>query len=136
MTEAASITCPRCGWTSHNLNDIAVRYCGHCHDFMPPADSADAETHAQLTRFGYSRVRKLANGEWAGMLAMLFTYALVYGLDEFGDYKWRYCYEHAGDVVLALSLWDGTGHPPGAWIKRKGHPAEGELLGPGATGQP
>lgn len=33
----ASITCPRCGMTSHNPNDIRERYCGACHqyhDFM------------------------------------------------------------------------------------------------------
>ena len=28
-----SITCPRCGWVSYNLHDIAERYCGHCHDW-------------------------------------------------------------------------------------------------------
>lgn len=27
------IVCPRCGWTSHNRNDVAQRYCGHCHVF-------------------------------------------------------------------------------------------------------
>lgn len=28
-----SITCPTCGRTSHNPNDIARRYCGNCHMF-------------------------------------------------------------------------------------------------------
>lgn len=26
-----SITCPRCGRTTYNPNDIRERYCGHCH---------------------------------------------------------------------------------------------------------
>lgn len=26
-----SITCPRCGRTSYNTNDIKERYCGYCH---------------------------------------------------------------------------------------------------------
>lgn len=26
-----SITCPRCGSISYNLNDIAQGYCGQCH---------------------------------------------------------------------------------------------------------
>jgi hypothetical protein len=38
---APSITCPRCGLTSHNPNDVANRYCGNCHVFLerpiPPA---------------------------------------------------------------------------------------------------
>jgi hypothetical protein len=27
------ITCPQCGMTSHNPNDVAYRYCGNCHQF-------------------------------------------------------------------------------------------------------
>lgn len=30
----ASITCHRCGRTSHNPNDVRERYCGACHAFM------------------------------------------------------------------------------------------------------
>jgi hypothetical protein len=30
------ITCPRCGMTSHNPNDIAEGYCGNCHDWTGP----------------------------------------------------------------------------------------------------
>jgi 4-hydroxy-3-methylbut-2-en-1-yl diphosphate synthase IspG/GcpE len=29
--KAKFIVCPICGWTSFNLNDVANRYCGHCH---------------------------------------------------------------------------------------------------------
>lgn len=28
-----SITCPRCGMTSHNANDVREGYCGRCHDW-------------------------------------------------------------------------------------------------------
>jgi len=28
-----AITCLECGRTSYNLNDVAERYCGHCHKF-------------------------------------------------------------------------------------------------------
>lgn len=28
-----SITCPRCGRTSHNPNDVREGYCGYCHDW-------------------------------------------------------------------------------------------------------
>ena len=27
------ITCPKCGMTSYNANDIRERYCGNCHQF-------------------------------------------------------------------------------------------------------
>lgn len=28
-----SITCPKCGRTSHNPNDVRERYCGNCHQY-------------------------------------------------------------------------------------------------------
>lgn len=34
-----SITCPTCRRTSYSANDIAQRYCGYCHDFLPPEPS-------------------------------------------------------------------------------------------------
>jgi hypothetical protein len=33
-TKLPSITCPRCGRTSYNLNDVRERYCGACHVFL------------------------------------------------------------------------------------------------------
>jgi hypothetical protein len=29
-----AFTCPRCGRTSHNINDVQERYCGNCHLFI------------------------------------------------------------------------------------------------------
>lgn len=29
------VTCSRCGRTSYNVNDIAERYCGACHEVIP-----------------------------------------------------------------------------------------------------
>jgi hypothetical protein len=31
--DGRSITCGQCGATSHNLTDVAQRYCGSCHIF-------------------------------------------------------------------------------------------------------
>jgi protein-arginine kinase activator protein McsA len=28
-----SSTCPQCGMTSHNPNDVRERYCGNCHQY-------------------------------------------------------------------------------------------------------
>lgn len=28
-----SITCPQCGRTSHNPNDVREKYCGNCHQY-------------------------------------------------------------------------------------------------------
>lgn len=38
-----SVTCPKCGWTSFNPNDITRSYCGHCHQFHDiPVEGGDA----------------------------------------------------------------------------------------------
>lgn len=33
MTDQPSITCPECGMTSYNPNDIREGYCGNCHAY-------------------------------------------------------------------------------------------------------
>lgn len=36
MSEDPYILCPVCHRRSYNLKDIENRYCGYCHDFLPP----------------------------------------------------------------------------------------------------
>lgn len=86
---------------------------------------------AVLRENGYLEWRELADGRVIAVSPMMYTFGLMVGCDE-SSYEYRYCYERAADARAALLTWDGSGHPPGPWIKRKGHP-EGELLGPGAT---
>ena len=82
--------------------------------------------HATLERLGYTDLHMRA-GKLCGLHRYLFTCGLVVGLDDMG-YSHRYCYERHEDALAALKAWDGAGHPPGPWIKRKG--AGGDLLNP------
>jgi hypothetical protein len=93
------------------------------------------ETQALIDslRDQYVGLRALPDGRVLGIEPMQFTWGLMVDLDDIG-YRWRYCYEKGFDAAYALENWDGTGHPPGPWIVRKGHP-EGELYGPGAKEQ-
>ena len=68
---------------------------------------------------GYSPVKLLATGEWAGVMNMIYTCGILVGLDESG-YKTRFCYETRKEAEAALAQWDGNGDPPGNWIKQKG----------------
>lgn len=36
MPEPLSFTCPTCGMTSHNPNDVKFGYCGNCHAYTGP----------------------------------------------------------------------------------------------------
>lgn len=45
---ADSITCPRCGRTSWNENDVRERYCGACHVFHGDARSASTDSFGAL----------------------------------------------------------------------------------------
>ena len=40
VTPPASVTCPRCGRTSHHPADVAHGYCGACHDWTSPPRAA------------------------------------------------------------------------------------------------
>jgi len=79
---------------------------------------------------GYECVRQLPDGRLVGTMGQLFTTGLFVGLDRSG-YQERYCYERRADAAEACATWDGTGDPPGPWVKYKGK--GGERLGPGAT---
>lgn len=44
MADADSITCPQCGMTSHNKNDIEQRYRGNCHQYHDDMEIEVSET--------------------------------------------------------------------------------------------
>lgn len=43
--DGKSIACHTCGLTSHNLNDVAQRYCGCCHLFLDPQEPRTGPEH-------------------------------------------------------------------------------------------
>jgi hypothetical protein len=75
---------------------------------------------------GYEGVREI-DGVLYGLQKEIYTTGLFCDLTPV-SYLHRYCYEHHADARKALRAWDGQGHPPGPWIKRKG--LDGELLNP------
>ena len=71
--------------------------------------------------------KRLDSGLEIGVIRMLFTWDLCYNINpnsmcQFYDY--RYMYAKEMEAVEALVHWDGNGHPPGNWIKRKGNGPE------------
>jgi hypothetical protein len=97
---------------------------------MPKLDKRLAQ---ELRCQGYDCVRQLPDGRIIGVHKLLHTTGLFVGLNAAG-YAYRYCYETRPQAIAAANAWDGAGHPPGPWIKLKGHP-NGEQLGPGAIDQ-
>lgn len=72
----------------------------------------------QCEELGYKPARQLASGEWAGVRDMLYTTGLCVGLDDTG-YRTRFCFSSRTEAEDAFAAWDGTGWPPGYWIKQK-----------------
>ena len=72
--------------------------------------------------------RQLEDGTIIGVGPMVFTWALYVGLS-MSSYDRRYCYEGFSSAVIAARTWDGSGDPPGSWIKEK----PSDMVGPGAT---
>lgn len=80
-----------------------------------------------LFRAGYYCIRKLPVGTVA-LKDYLNTVDIVVGIRG-NSYKRRYSYDVSHAAREALEQWDGTGDPPGKWLKCK---APDELrLGPG-----
>ena len=83
-----------------------------------------------FTDMGYAAVRQLPDGRWIGVMRFIYTVGLCVGLDDMG-YRYRYCYQSYIHAVRDAERWDGQGDPPGLWLKLKGHPVRGDVMGPG-----
>lgn len=71
-------------------------------------------------KLGYLHYTEYPHGTNAALLPLLYTCALVTGLDTTG-YRDRWCYQDAVSALAALAAWDGVGEPMG-WHR---HPATG-----------
>lgn len=69
---------------------------------------------------GYTHLRTLDDGRVIGLMEFAFTTGLVVGITHEGHYQHRYCYELHAEALEALLGWDGSGDPPGPWVKNKG----------------
>jgi hypothetical protein len=76
---------------------------------------------------GYSEIREINSKGICGLMDFMFTTGLVIGMNEIG-YFGRYCYKTRQEALDALNKWDGSGDPPGNWIKYKGTGGERENL--------
>ena len=92
-----------------------------------------------LNEHGYHHLRQLPDGRVIGIMPMMFTIGLFYGIDG-GGYTGRYCYpmgtiNAVKKVMEAADNWDGTGDPSGEWIKHKGRSGNRSRLPDPITGK-
>lgn len=80
-----------------------------------------------LDENGYFEAKEIEGHGICALERFMFTIAISCGLDETGR-QYRYCYPNLLEAVIAFDEWDGKGHPPGPWIKRKG--LRGDLRNP------
>jgi hypothetical protein len=85
---------------------------------------------AWVRSLGYGNPRRLPGAGICATKSMLFTGAIVVGIDAEG-YAGRFCYESDAEALDALMSWDGSGDPPGNWIAFKGQ--DGDRPGPGSV---
>jgi hypothetical protein len=116
--EPASLTCPRCGKTSHNPNDVREAYCGNCHTnlrdiagLLISFQSADDLQRAR--RLGYVCVRTLEDGRFLGVELDLHGGAFLklcsgddpHSLEGVDDH-WQY--EELAFAIVAAGSWEPT----------------------------
>ena len=73
--------------------------------------------------FGYTYPKQLTQGpftgRWAAIAPQLFTTGLFIMDKDLMGWQTRFCYETEAEAAEALANWDGTGFPPGWWLKQK-----------------
>ena len=73
----------------------------------------------------YSCIKHFPDGERAWLARMVFTVAILYGVEEWG-HRDRWCYHTMADAKRALDEWDGApGTEPQGWHR---HPASGRRV--------
>lgn len=76
---------------------------------------------------GYTPIIVIPSVGVCSIRRMIFTTGLFVNMDELG-YQYRYCYQTRAEALSAIESWNGEGHPPGDWVKRKGE--GGDLSNP------
>jgi hypothetical protein len=77
----------------------------------------------EANELGYHQLKTFADGSQAALTPMMFTTAIVSGINRYG-YEDRWCYHKVADAIKALAEWDGTGEPKG-WHR---HPSTGRRV--------
>ena len=77
-------------------------------------------TEEEVITLGYQNCRQLPDGTWIALKEFLFTYGLIYNIQQF-SYERRWCYdkEDWAEAIQAYNNWDGEGKPPGPWVTEK-----------------
>ena len=78
----------------------------------------DAISSRYLESRGYENVRRLADGTWAGTVALLYTRAVCTGIDYFG-HAYRYCFSDPALALEQLALLTEMDQEPTGWIARR-----------------
>jgi len=84
-------------------------------------------TEEVVLKRGYYLAKPLPSGEWLGVRRFLSSTGIVI-VDSFLTWRTRFCYDTPDEAIAAFEAWDGTGDPPGLWLRQ----LPGDRLGPGA----
>lgn len=49
---------------------------------------------------GYTEVRQLEEGDWVGILPLIFTTSVCCGIDLYSPFKYRWCFEDKKEAML------------------------------------
>lgn len=62
---------------------------------------------------GFTHVRQLPTGEWAGMKDLVYNLGVYVGLQENGVWSAMFAFDSVTEAHHAIDHWNGTGFPPG-----------------------
>ena len=72
-------------------------------------------------------IKELEDGRSIVLNNFIFTMGLIVLCADYAKaraqywngFERRFCYENPSDALKAAVMWDGTGDPPGPWVKEK-----------------
>ena len=79
---------------------------------------SDEELIEFFTSVGYREVRKLPDGNFVGIVPLMFTTGLCIDLNSCGHNK-RFCFKKEADALQALANLQSVDDEPTGWIARR-----------------
>ena len=76
----------------------------------------------KIWRDQFEALHEVPSKGLCGVERFIYTCGLLTDLTFDGltyNYSARYCFSERAEAIFALLHWDGTGDPPGDWIKEK-----------------
>lgn len=88
----------------------------------PPGQQDDFTDWMRSDAAGFVGAKRLPDGTYAGVLPLIFTYAICLGVTRAAAYRKRFCYEDTSACLHEYRKLSSFDDEPSGWVARRPEP--------------